>query len=93
MRSHAWVICCDALKRISAAQLENLRLRRRQIGGAVMSNPKQFFTLQDLSDRWLISIKSVRRIVARGELKTHRIGNCIRISPDDAAVYERRRCG
>ena len=36
-----------------------------------------------------ISVKSVRRIVARGELKVHRIGNQIRVSPDDVAAYEK----
>jgi excisionase family DNA binding protein len=53
------------------------------------SNSKPFLTLQDLAARWHISVKSVRRIVARGELKVHRIGNQIRVSPDDVAAYEK----
>jgi excisionase family DNA binding protein len=52
-----------------------------------------FFTLQDLAARWRISLKSVRRIVARGELKVHRFGNQIRVSPEDAAAYEKRNRG
>jgi excisionase family DNA binding protein len=53
------------------------------------SNSKSFLTLQDLAARWRISVRSVRRIVARGELKVHRIGNQIRVSPDDVAAYEK----
>ena len=46
-------------------------------------------TLQDLATRWQVSLKSVRRIVARGELKVLRIGTQIRVSPEDAATYEK----
>jgi excisionase family DNA binding protein len=53
------------------------------------ANSKSFLTLQDLAAHWRISVKSVRRIVARGELKVHRIGNQIRVSPDDVAAYEK----
>ncbi|MBM1174711.1 helix-turn-helix domain-containing protein [Microvirga arabica] len=45
-------------------------------------------TLHDLAERWQVSVKSVRRIVARGELKVLRIGTQIRVSPPDAAAYE-----
>jgi hypothetical protein len=46
-------------------------------------------TLHDLAARWQVSLKSVRRIVACGELKVHRIGHQIRVAPEDAAAYER----
>lgn len=46
-------------------------------------------TLPDLAARWQVSLKSVRRIVARGDLKVHRIGVQIRISPQDADTYEK----
>jgi excisionase family DNA binding protein len=46
-------------------------------------------TLQDVAVRWQVSLKSVRRIVARGELKVHRIGAQIRVSPEDAITYEK----
>lgn len=48
-------------------------------------------TLQDLAARWQVSLKSVRRIVARGELKVHRIGAQVRVSPEDADTYEKLR--
>jgi excisionase family DNA binding protein len=46
-------------------------------------------TLQDLAARWQVSLKSVRRIVAREELKVHRIGYQIRVSIEDVATYEK----
>lgn len=51
--------------------------------------PEPLLTLHDLAARWQVSLKSVRRIMARGELKVHRIGHQIRVSPEDAAAYER----
>ncbi len=48
-------------------------------------------TLQDVAARWQVSLKSVRRIVARGELKVHRIGVQIRISPEDVTTFEKLR--
>lgn len=47
------------------------------------------FTLQDLAVRWQVSLKSVRRIVVRGELKVHRIGHQVRISMEDLNAYEK----
>jgi excisionase family DNA binding protein len=47
-------------------------------------------TLQNLSEDWRVSPKSVRRLIAKGELKVVRIGHQIRIHPDDKAAYERR---
>jgi len=55
----------------------------------VKPKPEPLLTLQDLAARWQVSLKSVRRIVARGDLKVHRIGAQIRVSPDDAAAYEK----
>jgi excisionase family DNA binding protein len=52
---------------------------------------KPLLTLQDVAARWQVSLKSVRRIVERGELKVHRIGHQIRISPEDATTFERLR--
>jgi excisionase family DNA binding protein len=55
----------------------------------VKPKTEPLLTLHDLAARWQVSLKSVRRIVARGELKMHRIGAQIRISPEDAATYEK----
>lgn len=50
---------------------------------------ESLLTLQDLATRWQVSLKSVRRIVARGELKVHRIGAQIRVSLEDAITFEK----
>lgn len=50
-------------------------------------------TLHDLAERWQVSLKSVRRIVARGDIKVHRIGAQIRVSLEDAITYEALRRG
>lgn len=48
----------------------------------------RFFSLEQLASRWGVSIKTLRRIIQRGELKTHRIGTQIRVSEDDIRSYE-----
>jgi excisionase family DNA binding protein len=55
----------------------------------VKPKSEPLLTLQDLATRWQVSLKSVRRIVARGELKVHRIGHQIRISVEDLNAYEK----
>lgn len=53
------------------------------------TKPEPLLTLTDLARRWQVSLKSVRRIVARGELKVHRIGAQIRVSREDAITFEK----
>ncbi len=53
-----------------------------------MKTPTQLFSLEELASRWGVSVKTLRRIVQRGELKTHRIGTQIRVSADDIRSYE-----
>jgi excisionase family DNA binding protein len=45
-------------------------------------------SLEELASRWGVSVKTLRRIVQRGELKTHRIGAQIRVCEDDIRSYE-----
>jgi hypothetical protein len=58
-----------------------------------MSKVQPLLTLQDLAAPWQVSLKSVRRIVSSGELKVHRIGNQLRVSPEDAVTYEKLHRG
>ncbi len=53
-----------------------------------MKPPAQLSSLEQLASRWGVSVKTLRRIVQRGELKTHRIGTQIRISEDDIRNFE-----
>jgi excisionase family DNA binding protein len=55
----------------------------------VTSPTEQFLSYQDLAERWSVSVKTVRRIVARGEIKVHRIGHQVRVLPQDAVTYEK----
>jgi excisionase family DNA binding protein len=55
--------------------------------------PEPLLTLNDLAERWQVSLKSVRRIVKRGELKVHRIGRQIRVLPEDADTFEKLHRG
>ena len=57
------------------------------------SNSKSLLTLEALSSRWGVSVRTLRRMVARGELKAHRIGSQLRFSEEDVTVYERLRRG
>jgi len=57
----------------------------------VKTKSEPLLTLQDVATRWQVSLKSVRRIVARGELRVHRIGAQIRISPEDVTTFEKLR--
>jgi excisionase family DNA binding protein len=58
------------------------------VGHAIRGSSLRF---SDLAERWGGSLKSVRRIVARGELKVLRIGAQIRVSPEDVDTYEKLR--
>jgi excisionase family DNA binding protein len=49
--------------------------------------------IKDIADGWQVSLKTVRRIIASGDLKVHRIGSQIRISPEDKATYEKLHRG
>lgn len=55
-----------------------------------MSKFQPLLTLQDLAVRWQVSLKSVRRIVVRDEIRVIRIGAQIRVSIEDATAYEKR---
>jgi excisionase family DNA binding protein len=46
-------------------------------------------TVEDVAARWEVSIRTVRRLVDRGELKCLRIGRQMRFTAEDLAAYER----
>ena len=48
-----------------------------------------FYTVKQVAERRQCSEKTVRRLIARGELVAHRFGSQIRISEADLAAYER----
>lgn len=57
------------------------------------THSKSLLSLEALASRWGVSIRTLRRMVARGELKAHRIGAQLRFSDEDVVAYERLRRG
>lgn len=47
-------------------------------------------SLAEVAERFGVSIKTVRRMVARGDLPTCRIGKLLRVADDDVAAYLER---
>ena len=46
-----------------------------------------FFTVNEVADQLKISVRSVRRLIASGNIRVHRIGRAVRISEIDLADY------
>ena len=53
--------------------------------------PPTFLSLETVADRLSVSVKTVRRLVSRGEIKIHRFGRQIRVSEDDFAIFSNSR--
>ena len=56
-------------------------------------NQIEFLTIKQIASRWQVSERSVRRVIDRGELVVHRIGEQIRGHIDDVRSYEKQRRG
>jgi excisionase family DNA binding protein len=50
---------------------------------------KAFLSFSDLAERWGVSVKTVRRLAARGDLKVVRIGAQARVALEDATTFEK----
>jgi excisionase family DNA binding protein len=50
---------------------------------------KAFLSFFDLAERWGVSVKTVRRLAARGDLKVVRIGAQARVALEDATTFEK----
>ena len=56
-----------------------------------VSSSKQlqdFYTVEDLSKRWRVSERHVRRLIADGKLKVTRFGKAVRVPAVNLALYE-----
>ena len=53
--------------------------------------PDRLLSVTCVAEHLETSEKTVRRFVERGELRTHRIGNSIRISEDDLSLFINHR--
>ena len=48
---------------------------------------RRLLSVDDIATAMGISAKTVRRMIARGELVSHRIGKLIRVSEEDLATF------
>lgn len=49
---------------------------------------QKFFTITNIAERWQLSLSTIRRMIDRGELKTTRFGNSVRISLEEVQRHE-----
>ncbi len=57
------------------------------VSSPINSAPVGAFTLPQVARMLAVSKRTLEREIARGKLKVVRIGRCVRIRPDDLAVY------
>ena len=50
-----------------------------------------YLTIQDVAARWKISVPTVRRMIARGEVSPVRIGRAVRIEHSEIERFEMGR--
>ena len=53
----------------------------------------RLLTLGDVARLFRVSLSTLRRIIARGELPTVRVGTGVRVRHEDAAAYLAREAG
>ena len=51
-------------------------------------SPERFWTPRQIGERWLVSPRTVRRLIEAGELRACRMGKQIRIRHADLLAYE-----
>ena len=49
--------------------------------------PGRLRSLAETAEALGVSIKTIRRLIARSELRAHRIGRSVRVSDEDLAIY------
>jgi excisionase family DNA binding protein len=54
---------------------------------ATKSRVPVFFTLTQVAEFLQVSVKTVRRLIAAGALRTHRFGRQHRVAEDDLLVF------
>ena len=47
----------------------------------------RLLTVRAIAERLQVAEKTIRRLIAAGELPAHRIGGCVRVSEDDLLVF------
>ena len=52
-----------------------------------MKHDARMMTVRDIADRLCVSERTVRRWIASGKLRTHRLGRTVRVSDEDFRVF------
>jgi excisionase family DNA binding protein len=60
---------------------------------ATKGKPKAFYTVAELAERWVLSERHIRRLIANQSLAAHTMGRAIRISASNVALFEARCTG
>jgi excisionase family DNA binding protein len=47
----------------------------------------KLLTINEVADRTSLSARTIRRLIAKGDLPVHRIGRAVRVSEDDLARF------
>lgn len=53
------------------------------------TSPRPFYSLEDVAERYGVSIRTVRRWIKKGDLIAHRFGHQYRVSAADLETFER----
>ena len=77
----AWVASRAANSAAPQWQIESSTKSKSGGGRAGLSVDKQFFTVRETASFFQVSEKTIRRLIARGELPAVRLGRSIRIDP------------
>jgi excisionase family DNA binding protein len=60
----------------------------KSLGQKIPPPSERFWTPKQVADRWLVSARTVRRLIEAGELRACRMGKQIRIRHADLLAYE-----
>ena len=65
-----------------------MRAGPRRPNGDGRATGERFWTPRQIAERWLVSPRTVRRLIEAGELRACRMGKQIRIRHGDLLAYE-----
>jgi excisionase family DNA binding protein len=51
------------------------------------ASPPRLLSLREIADTLGVSIRTVHRFIGSGDLKVHRIGHQVRVSPADLDIF------
>ena len=49
-----------------------------------------WYTASEVANRLKVSVRTVRRWIAQGDLRAHRFGRAVRVSSEDLEAFERQ---